>query len=81
MVLHLRRHSYYELIFSLLIIGLLASIAIQVYSVSAKKARVVTFTGELRTVHSMYVYHAIHGIWPDNFSEYYQCSRYMLHIH
>lgn len=60
------KHGFLEFLFSVLIIAILTSIASSIYLKFTDKARVLTFVGELQNYNSMFVYHALHGVWPEN---------------
>lgn len=60
------RRQIIELLFSLLIISILATIASAEYSNYILKAKITHYTGELDKKNGMFVFFALNGNWPQN---------------
>lgn len=71
MWLFFRNFRYlHELLYVILIIGILAAIAIKSYMPCISKAHVISVTGTFDTVRrDNHVYYALHGEWPKDISQ------------
>lgn len=58
------KRRFIEFLFSTLIILILITLSIPIYSDCRLKAEIIHLTGELDTGINMYTFHAVNGTWP-----------------
>ncbi len=67
--------SFQELLYVILIIGILAAIAIKSYMPCISKANVISVTGTFDTARrDSQIYYALHGKWPMNINQAIKCG-------
>jgi len=76
MLLFFRNFRYlHELLYVILIIGILAAIAIKSYMPCISKAHVISVTGTFDTVRrDNQIYYALHGKWPKDINQAIKCG-------
>lgn len=76
MLLFFRNFRYlHELLYVILIIGILAAIAIKSYIPCISKAHVISVTGTFDTVRrDNQIYYALHGEWPKDINQAIKCG-------
>lgn len=76
MLLFLRNFRYlHELLYVILIIGVLAAIAIKSYMPCISKAHVISMTGTFDTARrDSQIYYALHGKWPKDINQAIKCG-------
>lgn len=71
------RHQIFELLFSILTLSILAAIALTTYSNYIRSAKLLSGICEKYNSNSMYVFHALNGVWPETNEQLQKFDSYM----